>query len=287
MLEVLFDVLLDSLLALLFVFVFNFVISFFESKIAHLIEKKGRAAPILGSLFGTIPQCGVSIVAADLYSKRHITVGTLVAIFLACSDEALPIVFSKVDSWYMGFALIGMKLVTGIVVGYIVDLIFKKVKDEVEEHHNHCEGETEVHVGCCNHEIEENESPLHSHLVHPLIHSLKIFAYIFVINLVFGLIIYFVGSDVISSFLNTNIYLTPLFSWLVGLIPNCASSVILAEAYVNGSIPFSALLCGLSVNAGLGMIVLFKSKKDRKITLIILAILSVVSLALGYGFLFI
>ncbi len=290
MLNVFLDALFDSLKVLAFVFVIHVLLSFFEGKIAHLLEKKNRFAPLLGSLFGVVPECGVSVVAADLYTKRHITMGTLVSVFLACSDEALPLLFADVTGrWYMGFALLGIKIVAGFIVGFTVDLFYTKNRQEVETHLEHCEGETgPVHCGCCGHEIDdEKENPWHEHLVHPLIHSLKIFAYVFVINMLFGVLLYYVGDDNINNFLSSNYYFSPLIAVAVGLIPNCASSVLIAQSYVLNRIPFGALLAGLSVNAGLGMIVLYKDKKNLKDAFIILGILVTASIGLGYLFLWV
>lgn len=289
MLQVFLDALFDSLKVLAFVFVIHVLLSFFENKIARLLEKKNRFAPLLGSLFGIVPECGVSVVAADLYSKRHLTMGTLVAVFLACSDEALPLLFADVTGrWYMGFALIGIKIVAGFVVGFSIDLFYTRGRQEVEEHLEHCSGETTVvHSGCCGHPIdEEKENPWHEHLLHPLVHSLKIFLYVFVINFLFG-ILFFYQEDAINDFLVSNYYLSPLVAVAVGLIPNCASSVLIAQSYVLGKIPFGALLAGLSVNAGLGMVVLYKDKKNLKDAFIILGILVVSSLSLGYLFIWI
>ncbi|OPZ35009.1 MAG: hypothetical protein BWY98_00851 [Tenericutes bacterium ADurb.BinA155] len=189
----------------------------------------------------------------------------------------------------MGFALLGIKIVAGFIVGFTVDLFYTKNRQEVETHLEHCEGETgPVHCGCCGHEIDdEKENPWHEHLVHPLIHSLKIFAYVFVINMLFGVLLYYVGDDNINNFLSSNYYFSPLIAVAVGLIPNCASSVLIAQSYVLNRIPFGALLAGLSVNAGLGMIVLYKDKKNLKDAFIILGILVTASIGLGYLFLWV
>lgn len=120
--------------------------------------------------------------------------------------------------------------------------------------------------------------------MHPLIHSLKIFAYVFVINMIFGMLIYYVGEDNIASFINQNKYWSPLFTCLVGLIPNCASSVIITNMYLLDEISFGATLSGLIVNAGLGIMVLLKNKNAIKDTLIIIGILLFVGLLAGYGF---
>lgn len=253
------------------------------------MQKSKKFAPALGALFGLVPECGTSVVGADLYLKNHLTMGTLVAIFLACSDEALPILFSDFQGqWYMGFALIGFKIAIGAGVGFLVDFLFRRRQGEVEEHLAHCEGEPSLHRGCCGHAIEgEEHSPWKEHLLHPLFHSLKIFLYVFLINFAFGTLLYYVGEEPIRNFLAANKASTPLIATLIGMIPNCASSVMLAEFYVNGILPFGALLAGLLINAGLGMFVLLRSKAKRKEALWILLALLLTSLTFGYAFLYV
>ncbi len=284
--ELALDTLLDSLKVFAVAIVLYVVLSFCENKIAHLLERKKRLAPVFGSLAGAIPQCGISVVGADLYTKGHLTIGTLLAIFIACSDEALPILFGNWNSkWYIGFAVVGIKIAFAIIVGILLDLVFLKKNKEVDEHMEHCEGEEEIHVGCCHHNIEEgkNENPYHEHLLHPLVHSLKIFIYSYVIAFLFGLLILGVGEDNISTFLSNNYYLSPLFSTIVGLIPNCAASVLISNLYINGLIPFGALLSGLSASAGLGLLYLLKDKEHLKRSFAIIGMQFFFSLVLGYS----
>ena len=287
--DVVLDALKDSAIVFGVVLLLHVLLSFFEGKIARVLEKSRRFAPAYGALFGLVPECGTSVVGADLYLKGHLTTGTLIAIFLACSDEALPILFSNFGAnWYLSFVLLGLKIVLGAAVGFLVDLLLRKKNAAVEEHLEHCEGEEETHVGCCGHDIEgETGSPIKEHLVRPLIHSLKIFAYVFVVNLAFGTLLYFIGEDAVFAFLSDNKALSPLAAVLIGMIPNCASSVFLAEVFLNGALPFGALLSGLLVNAGLGMFVLFRAKGKRKEALLILLVLVLTALAAGYSFLYV
>ncbi len=289
--EVILDALIDSLITFAVIFALNFLISFVEDKLARVFVKNQKVSPLIGSAVGLIPQCGLPVVASDMYQKRHITMGTLIAVFIACSDEALPIMLADVNAIKSALPLLLIKFVLGFVVGYIVDLIFTKNVKEVKEAltKRDLEKEEEVHIGCCHHEIEsekdhhsDKKNWAKSHLLHPLIHSLKLFAYIFIINLIFGFIIFFVGEDAISNFLHSNVWLTPLFATFVGMIPNCASSVIITQMYIDGSILFGAALAGLVINAGIGMLVLFKNFKNYKNNLIILGILFIVSIIAGY-----
>ena len=272
--EILLDALKDSLIVFAFVFLFHVILSFIETPVSNFLIKRKKTSPIFGALFGLIPQCGTSVIAADLYIKRYITIGTVIAVFLSCSDEALLVLLSAWnEKTLMILPLIGLKLVTGIAFGMLIDLIVRKQKlDEVD----HIEEEKECHTH--HHE----NTPAHAHLIHPLIHALKIFAYVFVINLAIGLIIGFVGEDNFSNFMMTNRYLAPLFASIIGLIPNCASSILITELFVSGNLSFGALFAGLLVNSGLGMMVLLKEKSIIVKSLIILAICFVLAVSLGY-----
>ena len=284
MLEVFIDSLLDSLKILGLVFAFEVLLSFFEGKIARLLGKSKRFAPAIGACFGVIPQCGISIVAADLFGKKCVSFGTLIAVFLACSDEALPILFGNfTSSWWLTFVLIGCKVVIGAGVGMLVDLLFPKYRYNQDN-----KDSDSSHYGCCGHEIEgEKEPAWKEHILHPLVHSGKIFAYCFVVSFAFGTLVYYLGEDNVTSFLLANRFLSPLAAVVVGLIPNCVSSVLLSELFLQGVLPFGALLSGLLVNAGIGMFVLFKQKENWKPALLSLAISLVTSLCFGYLFLFV
>ena len=272
--EILLDALKDSLIVFAFVFLFHVILSFIETPVSNFLVKRKKTSPIFGALFGLVPQCGTSVIAADLYLKRYITIGTVIAVFLSCSDEALLVLLSAWnDKTLMIFPLIGLKLATGIAFGLLIDLIVRKQRIEEVDH---IEEEKECHAH--HHE----NTPAHAHLIHPLIHAVKIFIYVFIINLGIGLIIGFVGEEQFSNFMLTNRYLEPLFAAIVGLIPNCASSILITELFVTGSLSFGALFAGLLVNSGLGMMVLLRGKKSAKQALIILAICFVIAVSLGY-----
>ncbi len=275
MLDVLLDALFDSLKVLLIAFLLYVLLSFIEEKISKLLEKNKKVSPLIGSLFGVIPQCGISVVASDLYLENKITLGTIFAIFFACSDEALPILFSSTNKIIYAIPLLLIKVVFGFIFGFIVDFLFRKkeLDKELELDHHH---------GCCSHDIVNDESKLHKHLLHPLIHSLKIFLYVLIINIIFGIIIYFIGEDKISLFLTGVKWLTPFLSSLIGMIPNCASSVLISELFITSAIPFGALVSGLSINAGLGIIYLFKDKNKIKDALYIELMLLIASNFIGY-----
>ena len=278
----------ESLKVFLVALVLYFIISFVEERIAKVLGKKNRFSPVIASALGLVPQCGFSIVASDLYVKRHITMGTLIALFLACSDEALPILLSQTskDNFLSIVLILGLKFVIGFITGYAVDFFLTRNKHEVHEHLEHCHEsfEEEVHIGCCSHPIEggDEHSKVYKHLIHPLLHSLKIFAYVLGITLLFNTAIHFIGKDKIADFLQTNKYLAPLFASLIGVIPNCAASVVITNVYLLGGLSFGACISGLCMNAGLGLVFLFKKKTNIKNTMTILGIMFGVSLFVGY-----
>lgn len=272
--DIIFDALKDSALAFLFVLLVHVLISFFDTKIESFLTKRRKTGVVFGSLFGLIPQCGTSVLGADLYIKKYISLGTLVAVFLSCSDEAfISILTSGSSKTIMILPLIGLKFSIGVLVGILIDLIYRKQELSsdtpiVEDHECH------IH----HHE----NTGIHKHLIHPLIHSLQILAYILVINLVIGFIIGFVGEENFMNFMVSSKYLSPLYCSIIGLIPNCASSLLITELFLDGAIPFGALLSGLLVNSGLGMMLLLKNIKTAKNVLLIIGICFLVAIISGY-----
>lgn len=308
--EWLLDALIDSAKLLPFLFVAYIVIEVIESftskKVASKNFYKGKFGPLIGSSFGMIPQCGFSVVATDLYSKQKITIGTLIAIFIATSDEALPILFGNLTNAKIGemiLILILTKFAIGLASGYVVDifanLINRKKKipqlAEVKEENKTCEVDKEenehehehendtVHKGCCGHSIEEDKvHPAKQYLLHPLLHTLKIFAYILIVNIAFSALVFYIGEENITSFLMNAKYFAPLFATLIGLIPNCASSVVLTNLLVIGGLNISACIAGLIMNAGIAYLVLFKQNKNMKVNFAIIGIMAFISIATGY-----
>ena len=318
--EYLLDTLLESLLLFPFLFVCYVLIELVETWTSKSSAKRlqiGSSQVLLGSSVGLIPQCGFSVVATDLFAKKKIAMGTLIAVFIATSDEAFPVLLSHPDKAGALLPLLLIKFLLACLVGYIVYGIerkliknqsslnnhahhFHETKDHEHEHeehkheHEHDEQDSqEVHIGCCGHHIEETASEktntkakLKRYLLHPLLHTLYIFAFILVINLAFSTLVHFIGEDKISAFLSGAKAFTPLLSIVIGLIPNCASSVILTNMYCIGSLPFGALLSGLIMNTGIAATVLFKQNKNFKQNLLILGILLLTSLIAGYGSLY-
>ncbi len=328
MAEVFLDAFIDSLKVLAVLVVVNFMFAALEPKLAGKIKLKGKYATLVGVGLGLLPQCGFSVVATDLYQKRHISVGTLLGVYLATSDEALPIFLADPTKALHILPILAMKFVIGLIVGYAADFLYRKSARTVEEHSKECEHEPEIHIGCCGHEIEsEKDEDCHDHhesekmcfkdtidnekhgetasksnvckniedahsaekkakikqyLIHPLVHSLKIFAYIFVINIIFGIVIYSVGENQILNFLRASKYVAPIYAVIIGMIPNCASSVILSDLYLLGGLGVGATVGGLCMNAGIAFTVLFKNIKALKENLTILATMFLISVAVAY-----
>ena len=304
--DFLWDALKDSIIIVPFLLGAYILIEFLETVTSNGLKPsrlKSPLAPVFGSVFGLLPQCGFSVVATDLFSQKKITMGTLIAIFIATSDEALPLLIISPEKALYLAPLLLVKFFYAIIIGYSVDGIYKaitkkknknefvkqesdKAEHEHEEAHNHesrCE-EAEIHIGCCGHNIEETkEHWAHRYLLHPALHTLKIFAFVLIVNIAFGGLIELVGEESLMGFLNQGTFVAPIFSVLIGLIPNCASSIILTQLFIKGGLSFGALLAGLSCNAGLGLIVLIRQNKSVKQNLSIISILVASSLILGYA----
>jgi len=275
------DATIDSLKILIIIFIAYIVISVIEGLVSKKINLKSKLSPLYGGLIGVIPQCGFSVVATDLYVKRHITIGTLFSVYIACSDEAIPILLSNPSGIKMILPLLFLKFILSFIVGYIIDCIFYGKNKQIESHQHECTHVDEIHKGCCDHSIEE-DTKIKKFFIHPLIHSLKIFIFIYAVNLIFGTIVYLIGEKALYSFLDKNYYVLPVVSSLIGLIPNCASSVIISELLISGALPFSAAFSGLCCNAGLGIVYLIKNNKKIKESFYIILTLFLISILFGY-----
>lgn len=275
MLDALLDALIDSLKLLPFLFITYLLMELLESKAGEkslkIIKRSGKFGPILGGLLGIVPQCGFSAAAANLYAGRIITIGSLIAIFLSTSDEMLPILISEAAPINLIIEILLIKLLIGILSGICVDFILRKrKKTEYEENHIHdiCQDE---HCHC------EEEGILKSSIKH----TLHIFTYILIITIIINIFIYFIGEENIAHIATNIPVLGNLIASIMGLIPNCASSVILTQLYLQNILTFGCLISGLLVNSGIGMLVLFKVNKNKKENMAILGILFVIGLISG------
>lgn len=273
MLDIFLDSVLDSLKVFGIAFIIYFILSFVHDKVTHIFQKHKKISPLIGAGCGLIPECGISVVGADLYQKKQLSTGTILAIFFACSDEALFLLFSEPKKMIYIVPLLLIKFVFACVLGYTVDGICKR-KMPLEEGND-------LKLDCCEHHHED--TLLQKHFLHPVFHCLKIFGYVFVINFAFGLLVYFIGEENILSFLKSNQAFGPLVAGVVGLIPNCAASVLMSELFLMDGLSFGALITGLSVNAGVGLLYLLKFKETRKQVGWLVLILFIYALIIGYG----
>lgn len=266
-----------------------FVIAFIEyrygSRMSHYIMRMGALGPVAGALFGCIPQCGFSVVASALYVKRLISVGTLLAVFLSTSDEAIPILLSMPDMANMVWLLIAIKITIAIIAGIIIDFFVRKrpvFKPEGEAPHDTSYGDVvKEHPGCCSHGLYDKHSKIKALVIHPLWHTLKIFLFLLSLTLIFNIFVEKVGMKSIESMLLSGTVFQPAIASFIGLIPNCFASVLLAELFAKGAISFGSMVAGLCAGAGLGLLVLIKENKDFKDTLFVVGLLLAVSIFVG------
>ena len=261
--EVILDTIVDSLKLIPFLLVAFLIIELLEHKLNNktksIITKSKKIGPIIGSLLGVIPQCGFSVMATNLYITRIITLGTLISIYLSTSDEMLIIMISEKVEISLILKILLIKIFFGIVYGLIIDKIINKKKKDKETNYELCD---EEHCDC-NHSI----------LLSAIKHTLHITLFIFIITLIINTIFTLLGDNYLSKILLNNSILSPFITSLIGLIPNCAASVILTELYLNSTISLGALIGGLLTSSGSSLLVLIKNNKKQKENLSIILLL--------------
>jgi len=304
-LDVLLDATLDTLKMVPILLVVYYLIEFLEYKkylkLGNSKIFKGKASPIFATLFGIIPQCGFSVIATDLYTQGNLTVGALIAIYIATSDEALPMMLSNATNPQVlidMLMLIAVKIVFAIAAGYLVQFLYnllfkeKMVRDEMDEPfsldvnpgiraNRFVQADKKINMSCNCSYCSGNSTRFVWQ--NPLYKTGRIALYVFIINLILGTIIFFIGEDKIADFLQSSYAFQPVIAILVGLIPNCAASIILTELYIEGALSFGSIIAGLSVNAGLGMLFLLKNGKDIKKNIFIISSLIILALGVGYA----
>lgn len=267
---------IDTLKLVPFLFLTYLLMEFIEhrtsDKAKNIIHKSGKLGPLFGGLLGAVPQCGFSASAAGLYAGRVISLGTLIAIFLSTSDEMLPILISKAVDVRMILQILGVKIIVGMIAGFLIDLVMhrgKKAKDEPMKIHDMCEH------GHCHCEKSIWKSALK--------HTLQIVFFLLIVNLVLNGVIEFIGEESLANLFFAKPVVGELLAGLVGLIPNCASSVVITQLYLENVIGYGAMMSGLLVGSGVGILVLFKANESLKENLKILALLY--SIGVGSGIL--
>lgn len=264
------DSLADSLRLLPFLFVTYLVMEYLEhkagNKMQEIIRGVDKEGPIIGGILGMFPQCGFSAAASNLYAGGIITLGTLMAIFLSTSDEMLPIMISENVAAPMILKILVVKVVVAVLAGFVIDFVFRKKEEGMqiehlcEQHHCHCEN------GIW-------KSALH--------HTVEIFVYILLITLALNLLIAWIGEDVLGNMILNRPMLGTLVAGLVGMIPNCASSVVITQLYLSGVMTAGALMAGLLSGSGVGVLVLLKVNDNRRENLKIIGLLYVIGVLAG------
>lgn len=271
----------DTLKLVPFLFLTYLFMEFIEhrtsDKVKKVIHKSGKAGPFLGGLLGAVPQCGFSASAAGLYAGRVISLGTLIAIFLSTSDEMLPILISEKADLSLIFQILGIKVLIGILAGFVIDFVMhfgRKQKEESLKIHDMCEH------GHCHCEKSIWKSALK--------HTLQIVLFILIVNLVLTGTIEIVGEESLANLFFAKPVIGEIVAGVVGLIPNCASSVVITQLFLEGVIGYGAMMSGLLVGSGVGLLVLFRANESLKENLKILALLYAIGVGCGIvlGFIF-
>jgi hypothetical protein len=278
MLEVITETLIDSIKILPFLFLSYLLIEYIEHKSSQKIEKvlstSGKYSKVIGSVLGIIPQCGFSAVAANLFSGRVITIGTLVAVFLATSDEAIPILITYPDKAKYLLLILGIKLIIAIVAGTLIDAILnlkknRKAKYNEDEMHEH------MHEICKDCDCENGI------LKSSIKHTLSIFLFLLVISFVINIAVELIGEKNFENIILSGSIFQPFVASIIGLIPNCAASVLLSKLFVDGSLSIGSIIAGLSTGAGVGGIILFKTNKNMKENISILGLVYLIGAFCG------
>ena len=256
MLDVILDTLIDALKLLPFLFVAFLIIEVIEHKLSHkskkVITKAGKIGPLFGSLLGAIPQCGFSVMATNLYVTRIVTLGTLISVYLSTSDEMLPVLLSNKTEFSVIFKIIITKVIIGMLFGFIIDFFLRKRKQTniEKKHYDLCE-----HEHCdCSHGIFKSAVK----------HTLITLIFILGTTLVLNICMEYFGNDMMNKVLLKNNIFGSFITSLIGLIPNCGSSVAITQLYLDHAISYGAMMGGLLTASGISLLVLFKINKSIK-----------------------
>ncbi len=270
--EIIVDTLIDVLKLLPFLFVTFIAMEYIEHKFSNKsknkISKAGKFGPIFGSILGGVPQCGFSVMSTNLYATRIIGEGTLISIYLSTSDEMLPILISNKVDVKIIIKIIIIKILIGMISGFIIDLILSRKKQKKDY---------EIKDFC----LEEHCDCEHGILKSSIKHTFSILSFILIFTFLLNIIMTYYGEDLLSKLFLKNNFFSPFLSSLIGLIPNCAASVLITELYSNNAITLSSCIAGLLTSSGVAMLVLFKVNKNKLNSFKILVIVYVIGALSG------
>ena len=271
--DVIIDTILDSARIFPFLFLTYLLMEYLEhrakDKTVRALKKAGPLGPVVGAIAGLLPQCGFSAAATSLYAGRIVSLGTLMAVYLSTSDEMIPVLISMQVSPKVIFSILGVKLLTGMVAGIIIDAVSRIGKKEDTEYHIHemCESE---HCHCENGILKS-----------ALIHSGKVILFIFILSFFVNYFMLYIGVSGIQYVTIGESYGVIVLASLLGLIPNCAVSVALTQLYAGGMLGEGALIAGLLVGAGIGLMVLIRVNKKPLENVKIVVLLWAIGLLVG------
>lgn len=277
LLELIWHSVKDTIVIIPFLFLTYLLMEYLEHRAGNgaekLLKRSGQFGAVVGGALGLVPQCGFSSAAAGLYSARVISMGTLISVFLSTSDEMIPIFIARPDSDLLSMLkILAVKLGISILAGVAVDLVLRAIYKKRG-------GEPTVKI---DELCERDKCHCHSNLLKStLIHTGKISAFILIFTFVLNFLVYFVGEDTIAMLVLDKPVLANILAAVVGLIPNCASSVIISELFIGGVISAGALMSGLLVNSGVALAVLFRTNRPRKNTFIIVGIILAIAILAG------
>ena len=274
-LHILWHSIVESAMLIPFLFITYLLMEYLEHHSSDLskrvLKHSGQFGSLIGASLGLIPQCGFSSAAAGLYSARVISLGTMIAVFLSTSDEMIPIFINKLSIGLIAKILI-VKFLIALAVGIFTDLTLKIIYKKLS-----LKQESRIEEFC-----EREDCHCHTSVFKPaVIHTLKVGSFVLIITLTLNALIHIVGENSIGSFVVSNPVLANFLSTLVGIIPNCASSVVISKLFADGYLSAGAMMSGLLINSGVAIAVLFRTNRPRKHNIYIALFLFFVSLAMG------
>ena len=288
MLEIIQDTLVDAIKLLPFLFITYLIMEYIEHKMGHktkhAIKKSGKWGPIIGSVLGAFPQCGFSVSATNLYAGRVITLGTLIAVYLSTSDEMLPIFISEAVSPIIILKILGIKLIVGMIAGILIDFVTHIVKSKIDKNKKddkeNIEENEEDEIGhiCEEDHCHCDESGILKSAIH---HTLNILLFIVIVTFIINIVVHFVGEETIAGWILNKPVVGPIIASLIGLIPNCAASVIITNMYLENVISLGSMISGLLTGAGVGLAVLFKTNNKIKENIGIVVLLYAIGVISG------